>query len=150
MKKGLKIGIAIIVVALLIKIILSVAPGNYSHAERYTLNGNIDSVISIIENFKNENPEYNIPKALVLEDKKKDYWFFIYFYYQDKNQILCTWLRSDGKTKTTFAFVSVNEGLDLGNWKDVNNDFGFFENRRIKKEFEEKILDKIKENIKKE
>lgn len=37
--------------------------------------------------------------------------------------------------------------LDLGHWKDVNDDFGFFENREIKKNFEETILERVRKNL---
>ena len=81
------------------------------------------------------------------KENKKDFWYKFYFYDKKKNEIMFTWTRPAGQSKTTFAFVSINKGLDLGHWEYINDDFGFFENRKIKKDFEETILKKIKENL---
>ena len=83
--------------------------------------------------------------------KDSTYWYYVYFYYPQENQIVLTWTRPEGKSKTTFAFVGLNGGLDVGHWKRVNQDFGLLlfssENRRVKKQFEERILNKIKANL---
>lgn len=59
--------------------------------------------------------------------------------------MLLTWLRSDGENKTTFAFISIQD--ENSKWKSINNDFGYFENRKIKKEFEKEIVEKIKKQL---
>ena len=79
--------------------------------------------------------------------KETDHIYKFYFYDKTTNKILFTWTRPSGRSTTTFAFVSINDGLDLGHWKDVNDDYGFFENRKILKDFEETILERIKNII---
>tara|TARA_R110001592_G_scaffold58067_4_gene176300 strand:+ start:974 stop:1453 length:480 start_codon:yes stop_codon:yes gene_type:complete len=133
------------------------APGSYPYAERYELNSSEEIVQAAIEEFKQENPEYVIPYVTVdggskweLKDERTQnpsHWFKFYFYYPKENQIILTWIRSAEKGKTTFAFVSINEGLALGNWKDINHDFKRSENKEQKKKFEERILNKIKEKL---
>ena len=80
-----------------------------------------------------------------------DHWYHIYFYYPDKNQIIHTWTRPETKTKTTFALVGINEGLTLGNWKTVNRSFWWWKNKPEIEEFEQRILkriiNKVKRNI---
>ena len=71
----------------------------------------------------------------------------LYFYYPEKNQIIYTWTRPTGENKTSFAFVSINEGLTLGNWKEINRDFNSEENGMEKKIFENKILNVIKKDL---
>jgi len=129
------------------------SPGSYANAERYELFVNEIYLDSLIERFKNENPQYKVPVEVGLKDGRdnvpdQDYWFHTYFYFPKENKIIYAWTRPSGKQKTIFAFVSVNDGLILGHWKDINKDFGFFENREQKKIFEERILNKIKEKIK--
>lgn len=119
------------------------APGSYPYAEHYELNVNEDTLIKEIQNFKKENPQYNVPKQAQLEDgrdKNGGYWYFFYFYYQKENQAILTWTRSESKTKTIFAFVGVGEGLTLSNWKEVNKDFSKSDNNLQKQKFEERIL----------
>jgi hypothetical protein len=131
--------------------------GSYPYAEVYELNEPEQDVINAISQFKSENPDYIVPKgSLDLGEsegrRNNSHWFNNYFYYPQENQIVFTWTRPESKTKTKFAFVSLNDGLVLGHWKRVNKDFGFFlfssENKRIKKQFEERILDKIKLKLK--
>ena len=133
------------------------APGSYPYAETYELDSSEEEVKSAINKFKQEHPEYIVPKVTISnqdscdlsdgQSKEPGYWYFVYFYYPQENQIICTWTRPNGKNKTTFAFVSINDGLNLGNWKDINKDFSYSENKIEKKKFEERILNKIKERL---
>ncbi|HTJ49671.1 MAG TPA: hypothetical protein VL443_09475 [Cyclobacteriaceae bacterium] len=159
MKPG---GIIYVIIALmglffLYKLADMFSPGSYGHAELYELNYPEKKVIDAINNLKNTDAELRVPKVTIKNDgqfdlkdgkeRSTDYWYKVYFYDKKNNQILFTWTRPSGSNTTTFAFVSINSGLDLGHWKDVNNDFGFFENREIKKNFEETILEKLKKNL---
>ncbi|WP_026953130.1 hypothetical protein [Algoriphagus mannitolivorans] len=133
------------------------APGSYPYAEHYELNYPEDKVIEAINNLKASDSGLLVPKVTIQgagqwdlndgKENKKDFWYKFYFYDKKKNEIMFTWTRPAGQSKTTFAFVSINKGLDLGHWEVINDDFGFFENRKIKKDFEETILKKIKENL---
>ncbi|WP_186755666.1 hypothetical protein [Echinicola salinicaeni] len=136
-----------------------IAPGSYARAETYEFNIPEDSLLTIIYEVKNENPELDLPRTVNipngqdfdLEDGRrdeKDYWYSVYFYYPDKNEILHTWTRPKTKNSTTFAFVGINSGLTLGNWRTVNESFWWWKNQPDKKEFEERILKKIKEKTK--
>jgi hypothetical protein len=127
------------------------APGSYPYAERYSINTDEASLIKIVEQFKQTHPEYIVPDNCKLIDGRyteKEHWYHIYFYYPKENQIVSTWLRSAENGKTTFAFVAVNNGLALGNWKEINKDFNWGDNREQKRIFEERILDKVTEQIK--
>jgi hypothetical protein len=135
------------------------APGSYPYAEVYEINAPESKVIEAIKTFKKLNPEYIVPKVNIdnkcsfdLSEnegrKEKSYWNFNYFFYKNENEIIFTWTRPGSEGNTDFAFVSVNKGLSLGNWKTINNDFGFFENRKVKKEFENRILKQVKKLIK--
>lgn len=128
----------------------NIAAGSYSDAEEYEINVNESTLIEAIQNFKKNNPQYNVPKQIQLQDGRnddKDHWYHIYFYYPEENQIIYTWTRPADNGKTTFAFVSINQGLTLGKWKDINKDFSSTENKELKKKFEERILNKVKEKL---
>lgn len=133
-------------------------PGSYPFAEIYELNAPEKNVIDAIVQFKSDHPEYVVPYVTINNQsagnlsesegrKEKSHWYFVYFYYPKENQIVFTWTRPSGKNKTDFAFISLNDGLELGHWKDINDDFGFFENRKMKKTFEERILNQIKQHL---
>lgn len=133
------------------------SPGSYGHAEEYELNYPEDKVIEAIKQLKNSDSGLLVPLVTIqnngqyhLDDGKEkasDHIYKFYFYDKEENKILFTWTRPSGRTSTTFALVSINEGLDLGHWKDVNDDYGFSENREIIKDFEETILNRIKKNL---
>ncbi len=135
----------------------NLSPGSYPYAEEYELDYPIEEVKTAIDNFKVEHSEFVVPKVTIenkgawdLSDAKSqdiDQLYYFYFYYKSENKILHTWIRPLGKNRTTFAFVSINKGLDIGNWKNINKDFSHSENRVEKKKFETIILDRIKENM---
>ena len=123
------------------------APGSYPYAERYILNTNEKDLITAIDSFKKSNPKYNVPQSVGLQDGRgnaDDYWYHIYFYYPEENQIVYTWVRLEEKSKTAFALVSINDGLALGKWKEINKGFSNAENAEQKKKFEDRILKKVK------
>lgn len=131
---------------------INFAPGSYPYAEEYELNVNENILTEAIQNFKKDNPQYIVPEQVQLNDGPggdRDLWYFIYFYYPQEDQIVCTWTRRISKEKTTFAFVGINQGLSLGNWKDINKDFSRSDNNKEKKKFEERILNKIREQLSK-
>ena len=126
------------------------SPGSYADAETYELSIGESDLILIIQKFKEENPQYKVPDQVGLSDGKggpQDHWYHIYFYYPKEDQIIYFWTRSNGKQNTTLAFVAVNNSLVLGNWKDINKDFSYSENKSQIEKFENRILRNIKEKI---
>ncbi len=134
------------------------APGSYPRAEIYEFDIPEETLIKIIEDFKRDNPELSLTKEIyipnggkvILKDGKrneKEFWYSFYFYYPDKNQIIKTWTRPNTKSTTYFAFAGINNGLTLGNWRNVNESIFWWKNTPVKKEFEERILNRIKEKV---
>lgn len=123
--------------------------GSYPYAEKYLIKTDENSLISSIIDFKKNNPKYNIPNSTRLIDgrspSKDDYWYHIYFYYPEENQIVYTWIRNENKNETAFALIGINQGLELGKWRTINKDFSRSENAEQKKKFEDRILKKVKE-----
>lgn len=125
----------------------NLAPGSYPYAEVYEFDLSEDDLINTIEQVKKENPEIDltidvqIPNGgtIQLKDERKDYWYSFYFYYPDKNEIVNTWTRSTFEGTSQFAFVSTNNGLILGNWKNPSSE--------STEEFERRILAKIKAKL---
>jgi len=158
-KRALIIAMILIVIYGFYKLADLFSQGSYTNAEVYELNFQEEKVIEAIKQFKIDHAEMVVPKVTI-ENKgsynlsesegRKDYshWYLIYFYYPKENQIVFTWTRPNENGKTNFALVSMNYGLDIGHWKDINKDFSFLENRQIKKDFEERILDPIKRILK--
>jgi hypothetical protein len=143
------IGVLVLGIFLFYKLATMFAPGSYAFSETYVFKVSEKELIRAIDEFRNENPQYYVPFDVTSIEGRHgdlDYWYHFYFYYHDENQILHCWVRG-GTKQTTFAFVGVNDGLSFGHWKTVNDDFGFFENRKVIKQFEERILNHIKEQV---
>jgi hypothetical protein len=126
------------------------------HPEEYELHYAEERVIEAIKKLKDQDKDLALPKVTIVNtgpfdmpDRKQEdiEGYAFYFYDKDDDIVLFTLTRPSGKNSTIFALVSVNEGLDLGYWKDVNRDIGFFKNRRIKRSFEETVLRRVKENL---
>lgn len=130
------------------------APGSYPYAELYVLDFPEEDVSKAIMRFKDEHKEYTVPKVTINgqgawqlpDERTKDpsFWFKFYFYYEKEDQILYTWIRPVNNHKTTFAFVSINQGLNIGNWKDINHDYSNSVNKEHKERFEARILTEVK------
>lgn len=126
------------------------APGSYPYAERYEINCSEADLILAIEKFKMENAGYNLPSRAQLKDGRRDendHWYHVYFYYEKENKIVKTWVRKASERTAIFAFVSINDGLTLGKWKDINNGYSKRENKLQKEKFERLILNEIKKQI---
>jgi hypothetical protein len=124
-----------------------IGAGSYPYAETFEIKAPEAKVIQAVMDYKAKHPESVVPLQRLTDCKKDstDYWYNIYFYLPETNQIVHCWTRPSGKNKTTFAIVGINEGLELGNWRRVNSDFGYFENREILKQLEEKFVTPIQQ-----
>jgi hypothetical protein len=65
-----------------------------------------------------------------------------------RNQIVVTWVREVDRDHCLFALVRINDGIELGKWKDVNHDYGFFDSIKERNKFEERILKPLGVNYK--
>jgi hypothetical protein len=74
------------------------------------------------------------------------------------NEDVYTWTRSNADSvSTTFAFVAIATHVDSStpekdvkmDRREINNDFGYFENRKQINKFENKIVKLIEQKIKK-
>jgi len=137
--------VLVIILFLILDSCGSITAGSYPYAERYTIHKDEATLIKDVIDFKIENPKYTLPSEARLKDgrKNKSLWYSVYFYYPKEGEIVFACLRPKRMGVTTLYLVSINEGLRLGNWKDINKDFDLVENNRQKKKFEELILKKI-------
>jgi hypothetical protein len=144
-----------------IKLGTMLSPGSYGNAEIYEFNYSENQVQEAVRKFKIQHPDMVVPTVTIgnrgsfdlskNEGRKDSSWrYFLYFYYPKENQIIFSWTRPVENGKTRFAFVSVNNGLEIGHWQDINHDFRSAQNKQLKQEFEERILSPIREILKKE
>lgn len=149
------IGLLAVVIIGLYHLAKLFSPGSYSYAETYELNYSEEMVIKAVKQLKIQHKEMIAPKVTINNDGSYDlnesegrtegsYWYTIYFYYPKENQILMTNTRPNGGGKTSFSFVSINNGLGIGHWKEINNDFDAAEKRKLRMDFEQRILKPIK------
>jgi hypothetical protein len=160
MKKSLiVISIAALLVIMFLWVGSNMAPGSYVYAEEYELPYSEIDVKAAIAAVKEDHPELRVPKVsingsapFVLQDeqtKDSELWYKVYFYYPKDDKIILTLLRPSGKDKSKLSVVSVNDGLELGNWKQINKDFDDDVNRQLKEEFKIQILDPLERKLKK-
>lgn len=121
------------------------APGTNVNAEVYDVEMNSTLLIQKMLFFKKIHPNYNVPEESAAEDfylKENNEESIIYFYYKPENQIIIISIEPDiaYKTKSKVFFKAINQGIYLGNWKDINHDYDFKESQKEKEKFEERIL----------
>jgi len=156
-----KIIIIIIIGTIFIACVLCFAfifsPGTYSNVKKYELNYSEEEISTAINVLKKKHPELVVPEVTInntkkielLDGKSKQNSNLqkFYFYIKDENKILYIWISPDNKNKTTLAFVSVNHGLNLGNWKHINKDLSTSENDSIIEKFEKLILNNLQNEL---
>lgn len=146
-KVTLILGTMIAISGLLYWIARLLAPGSYPYAERYELHYPEKEVVQAVDSFKKATPQYKVPERMKLKDGRSnnsDHWYHLYFYYQEEDQVVYAWIRPLGNSSTTLAFVAINYGQQLDNWKEINNDFSWADNSAQKRKFQDKILSEIK------
>lgn len=110
------------------------AAGSYPYAETYYLKYPEKEIIDALEKMYLQNAD--------LQDKDTtDYWHDIYFDLGDKK--IQAWTRSSSEDGTDFALVAVSKNRKT-QWQLVNQDLGLFENIMLKREFEKKIIERLK------
>ena len=133
-----------------------ISAGSYAFSESYELPYLETEVIKVIEKFKEKNPKYKVPEVSIssnnsfkLEDSRTEngLWFVAFLYDSNENRILNIAIRGN-ETNTTLEFVSINNGLEIGHWKDINRDFSYDENQQLKNSFEKFYLNPIKQILK--
>ena len=146
-RKIRRIVVTIVIVAaialIFIKMAAILAPCSYCYAEHYIFNSNEKELITTIENLKKKHPEYIVPNNLASDGKVDDFYFSYFIYNKTQNKILTFCTRSIDSNSTELLFIGINDGLVLGNWKGINEEYKGEENSRIKEEFQKKILDQI-------
>ncbi|MBS7256138.1 hypothetical protein [Flavobacterium branchiicola] len=155
MRKGLYIIGIVVMLIFAVWIGRGFSPGSYPYAEKYELEYSEGSVKQAVVNFKKHNQKFLVPKVSIhnegswelLDEAKGDYWYGFYFYYKNENQIVFIVIRSLEKNITELSFVSINDGLNIGNWKNVNDDFDYFTNKKEMEKFENSILKGIKKEL---
>lgn len=145
-----KILVVLILVLLSFYIVYEMArafsPGLYPNAEMYEINLKDSTLISKIQKFKMSNSVFEVPNKIGLTDgyfgEHKERFGF-YFYLKNENKTIFIWVRALTLSQAQLAFVSVNEGVELGNWKELNNDYDFFETRKERERFENLVLKRL-------
>jgi hypothetical protein len=129
-------------------------PGAYPNAEEYKIEMSKDHLLAAINDFKLNNPNYDVPftngsqSERIVNDgpsTSNDKSYNVYFHYPEENKLVFVTLYG-GTKSSTVLLVGVNDGLILGNWKRVNEDIfpiNYFENKKVIKTFEERIMNKI-------
>jgi hypothetical protein len=129
------------ILAVVIYVAYKFEPSSYARAEEYELAMDEQEVIRKIQSFKKENPSYNVPQGVGLDDGRRgddDLWYHVFFYYAEEQELVHAWVRRSGKNRTTVALVSVKDKL-------INKDFSEEDNARQKEKFKVRVVDKIAE-----
>lgn len=124
--------------------------GSYPYAEVFEIPFPKESVIHKIDSVK-INEKLQVPpfewagKETLLKDKTlKNGYFVFYIFLEKRKQIIYSYVKETASNKTKIGLISVQNGLTLGNWKEVNKDLSEEENEQLKDLFKEKIISKIR------
>ncbi len=133
--------------------------GSYNCVETWKLPIARHSLIEVINKVKKEHPELEPPHVGYPTSEWDKYWYLITFYYKDTHENVYIYLRNCyDSSYTTVAFIALASHLDSLTViddkfkpyrKEINHDYGYFENKAEIKKFEERILKPIEDEISK-
>lgn len=115
------------------------AAGSYPYAETYYLKYPEKDILKALE-------KMNLKSADLTDKNTTDYWHEIYFDLDGKR--IEAWTRPSVDNGTNVGFVAVYKNRKIG-WQLVNQDLGLYGNIMIKREFEKKIIDRLKVELEK-
>jgi len=131
--------------------------GSYPCVETWSFDIREKDLIKIIKEIKKEHPELEPPNVSYPTSERYSYWYDFTFYYQDTNENVYTWIRenSDSAT-TTLALVAIATHIDSFtpikeikmDRKEINRDYGYFDNKKEISKFKNKIISLIRQKIK--
>jgi hypothetical protein len=141
------LGIIILYVCVFFVSIILAWNGNSGFEEQYKFNVQKNLLIKVVEDFKTKNKGF-IP---VSKYGATDYLdtmsthFVAYIYYPNEDEIVCFYVANnpDYPYESYIDLLSVNNGLKQPQYKAVNKDFDRTENLKIKKDFQERFLNKL-------
>lgn len=122
--------------------------GPYGYAEQYKFNTNKDQLIQALKKLKEEDKSLNLPDAINDPDglDTSNMHYNVSMLDNDQKIIFVFFVEGDydNSNNAFINLISVNKTLDVKNYKIVNRDMDRAENLQVKKDFEKKILDKLK------
>ena len=127
--------------------------GSYPFVEPFTLLANEQEIIEAIKELSKTNPNFhppeNIPQITERDSSNEySYWLNIKLYYPDTQEIVHTWTRPEkDKDYTTFSFFALSNYDHPTDYRLINRDFWFLENKREISRFKTTFVDEIKKQI---
>ena len=117
--------------------------GSYNYAQEYKFEIPVADLYDRIEKFKEENIDYQIPTSINLVDSfDRRGLSHIYLIYKEKNTLIHIFVQ--GNKISSVYFDALNNLSQEFKWNNINQDFDRRANLDAKKEFRERILDKLK------
>lgn len=125
--------------------------GSHPNAEYYRINKSKNDVIEAINKFKAKNPEYKVittnPEGELVEslDGYSYYTYYCSFYMQNLDLVLnCIVIGDSINPPSEIGLFAMSRDVHFRKWYAINtSDIGWWENYKIKRNFEKEVLDKL-------
>lgn len=144
------VSLVLLIILFSCKDVNKISAGSYPYAEVFEIKFPKEDVVNKIDSVKMKEGLQVPPfewagKETLLKDKTlKNGYSIFYIFLKETNQIMCFYIRADGSDETRVGLISIQNGLSLGNWKEVNKDLSKEESEQFEELFKEKIISKIK------
>ncbi len=135
--------------------LLAFASHSYSYTESYEFDLTRKELATAIFKFRELNPNLLPPSDNIFSNQPYDFndiFSHIYFYYPNENYIVITIVSGnmDNRNISYLGFFSI---IDLNDstknkYKDINESIDYYENQKLLKMFENRILNPLKKQIK--
>jgi hypothetical protein len=131
--------------------------GSYPYAETWSIHANQNDVIKAIRDLKRIHPDLDPINKPSPNYRTVRYWYLENFHYRDTDEDIEVYLRPTEDSFYTIVGLTMIgphqdtltpiEKQSCCSDKEINKDFGYFEDRRQIRRFEEKILVPLTEKL---
>jgi len=122
--------------------------GNYGYAQKYVFDVSGVNLIKAVKDLKRENLTFGQSDTIYESDSfdTANSHFNVEMHLIKHDIAFCFFIQMDDRklNSSDLYLVSVNKGTDFNDWKLVNRDLKRNEYLKVKRVFEEEILDKLK------
>lgn len=160
------VGILTIIVGVIVILLFGdyIAPraGSGSFTEKYKFNIDEDKLINAIEKFKQDNPQFVVPKEILLQNRtthglrmdsgydaiRNAYGFTLYF--RQKAEAMTFWIMQQDINGCEVGLTVITKGPTFDTMKLLYRQLSIKESKEAKNFFEEQFLDKLSIKYEKE
>ena len=125
----------------------NISNGSYGYKTLFVINYPYEDVRVALDSMSKKNPQYSLVENLELKKQKTGIGYKNYYLGDPETKLVFDLVIKDDKSRTIILLNGVKNLKERQKWNDLNRDFNYEENEKVKKIFTTKFLAPLKTNL---